>query len=236
MTNNTQSTEREQFLKFLDTWIRDLPTGDLQGALQPPENTAIVSVDLLKGFCHIGALSSPRVKGILPAVTSLMTRAWGLGLQNFILTQDTHEPDALEFCSWPPHCIRGTEESETTPELAELSFSDLFVILEKNSTSSVFGTGFDDWLADHPTVDTFILVGDCTDLCIYQMAMALRLSANAHQVSRRIIIPADCVQTYHFSVEAAAEFGGFPHDGDLMHDIFLYHMALNGIEVYRSLG
>ncbi|NTV36699.1 MAG: cysteine hydrolase, partial [Anaerolineaceae bacterium] len=29
--------------------------------------------------------------------------------------------------------------------------------------------------------------------------------------------------------------GGFPHPGDLLHATFLYHMALNGIEVVKEV-
>jgi hypothetical protein len=36
-------------------------------------------------------------------------------------------------------------------------------------------------------------------------------------------------------VETAQEIGAMPHDGDLLHRIFLYQMALNGVEVVASL-
>lgn len=234
MTPKTRS-EKEEFLQFVEKWVQDLPSADLAQILAQPEKVALISVDLLNGFCHFGPLSSPRIEGILPAVADLFTRSWELGLRNFVLTQDSHEEQAVEFGSWPPHCIRGTAEAETVSALKELPFSDQFVVIEKNSTSSIYGTVFEDWANQHPEVDTFILVGDCTDLCIYQMAMTLRLSANAGQLQRRVIVPAECVQTYHYSVEAAAQYGGFPHDGDFLHDLFLYHMALNGVEIFAKL-
>jgi hypothetical protein len=37
-------------------------------------------------------------------------------------------------------------------------------------------------------------------------------------------------------VEVARALGALPHDADLLHQVFLYHMALNGIETVRSLG
>ena len=36
-------------------------------------------------------------------------------------------------------------------------------------------------------------------------------------------------------VETALQLGALPHDGDLLHRIFLYSMALNGIEVVARL-
>jgi nicotinamidase-related amidase len=122
-------------------------------------------------------------------------------------------------------------------ELKALPFSDSFVIIPKNSVSCDIGTDLDPWLETHPRVTTFIVAGDCTDICVYLMAMHLRLRANVLGVGEaRVIIPADCVQTYDLSVEAAAQVGALPHDGDLLHSIFLYHMALNGIEVVAHLA
>jgi hypothetical protein len=43
------------------------------------------------------------------------------------------------------------------------------------------------------------------------------------------------VETYHISVEVAGQLGVLPHEGDLLHRIFLYHLALNRIEVVREL-
>ena len=85
----------------------------------------------------------------------------------------------------------------------------------------------------HRTIDTFV-VGDCTDVCAYQLAMHLRLRSNAHGYAQRVV-PADCAQTYDMPVDTVTELGIMPHDGDLMHALFLCQMALNGIEVVRSL-
>jgi hypothetical protein len=80
-----------------------------------------------------------------------------------------------------------------------------------------------------------MVVGDCTDLCTYQLAMFLRLDANARQKARRVIVPADCVQTYDLPVEIASGLGALPHPGNLLHAVFLYHMQLNGVEVVSEI-
>ena len=48
-------------------------------------------------------------------------------------------------------------------------------------------------------------------------------------------MPTDCGETYDRSVATASAQGGMPHDADLLHAVFLYHMALNGVEVLKSL-
>jgi hypothetical protein len=55
-------------------------------------------------------------------------------------------------------------------------------------------------------------------------------------LQRRVIVPANAVDTYDQTIEAAQEVGGLPHPADLHHAFFLYHMALNGIEVFKALG
>jgi nicotinamidase-related amidase len=227
--------ENQQFFDSLAAWLGALPERSLNEVLVTPQNCAIVSVDVINGFCYEGALSSPRVKEIVTPIRRLFESAWKLGLRNIVLTQDTHEPDSVEFAQFPPHCIRGTEESQTVPEFRSLPFFDQITVFEKNSIHSGLNTGLQAWVEAHPQVDTFIVVGDCTDLCTYQLAMHLRLDANARQLRRRVIVPANCVQTYDMTVAAAEKFGAVPHPGDLLHDIFLYHMNLNGIEVLSSL-
>ncbi len=224
------------FLEWLTRWESELPAVPLESVVREPPRTAILSVDLIKGFCTIGPLASPRVAGIVPNVVRLFQRAYDLGVRHFLLTQDTHDPDSVEFGAFPAHCVAGTPESETVDELRALPFSDLFVVIPKKSISSSIGTELVPWLDSHPAVNTFIVVGDCTDLCVYQAAMFLRLRANVLGLQDfRVVIPADGVQTYDMPVETALQLGAMPHDGDLLHRIFLYSMALNGIEVVARL-
>jgi len=235
MTNQLSSPNSQAFLAYLEEWLSALPAATLREIAGNPAAAALLTVDVTVGFCSQGALSSPRVNAIVDPIVSLMKLAHMHGIRHFILPQDTHEADAVEFGDFPPHCIRGSEESETTPEIKALPFYDQMLVLPKNSIDSRYNTGLEEWVSQHPEVDTFIVTGDCTDLCVYQLAMFLRIEANANQRKRRVIIPADCVDTYDRTVETAKKEGGFPHDAGLMHAIFLYHMALNGIEVVKQI-
>jgi nicotinamidase-related amidase len=208
----------------------------LDGMGGDPGKVAILPVDVTSGFCSEGPLSSERVGGIVDPIARLLRRAFDLGIRHFILPQDTHSENALEFSSFPPHCVRGTEESETVPELLNLPFSDRFLVIEKESISSSIGTELDAWLANHPEVTTFLVVGDCTDFCVYQLAMHLRLRANALTLRDvRVIVPIDGVDTFDIPVEVAEQIGAMPHHGDLMHLVFLFSMAQNGIEIVQKV-
>ncbi|HUS16242.1 MAG TPA: isochorismatase family cysteine hydrolase [Chloroflexia bacterium] len=226
------------FLEWMAGWYDRLPRVDLGDIVRDPERTAVISVDLINGFCYEGPLSGPRVAGIVAPIAALMQAAHTAGVRRFVLTQDTHDENAPEFAEWGVHCVRGTAESATVAALTELPFAGDFLVLEKNSTSSAHSTGFDAWL-DAPSqagVDTFVGVGDCTDLCTYQLAMHLKLRANAAGRSVRVVLPEDCIQTYDLPVTVASQIGVLPHDGDLVHLFFLYHMALNGCEVVRQVA
>jgi nicotinamidase-related amidase len=224
------------FLNYVVAWKADLqPVSIAEITGGQPANVAVISVDVINGFCYEGPLASPRVAAIVEPIVSLFQKSYDAGVRNFILTQDAHPEDAVEFESYPPHCVRGTPESDTVDQFKKLSFFDEFEVMPKNSINSAIGTDLDAWLEAHPHIDTFIAVGDCTDLCTYQLAMHLKLRANARNEKSRVILPVDCVDTYDLPVEMANEIGAVPHDGDLLHHIFLYSMMLNGVEVVAKI-
>ena len=224
------------FLKYVVDWKNTLPTLSLVECIADrPDKVAVLSVDLINGFCYEGPLASPRIARLVAPIRDLFQRSHAAGIRNFVLTQDAHPPDSVEFASYPSHCISGTSESETVAALQELPFSDLFQIMPKQSIHSALGTGLDDWLAAHPEIETFIVVGDCTDLCTYHLAIHLQLRAIVANQLVRVILPANCVETYDLPVPTDPQSPIVPHDGDLLHHIFLHHMRLNGIEVVQRI-
>lgn len=236
MTLKEQSAD---FLDYLETWQAGLPSLSLDSILAEagePERVGLFCVDVINGFCHEGPLHSERVRSIIAPIVSLFTAAHAAGVRHFVMTHDAHTPGAVEFRDYPPHCIRGTSESEIVPELTGLPFASEFVVLPKNSLHSALGTGLDAWLDDHPEVTHPIVVGDCTDLCTYQLAMHLRLRANAADRPHTVLLPADCVDTYDLPVAVARQNNIPAHPADLLHTVFLYNMACNGVQVVKQIA
>jgi nicotinamidase-related amidase len=230
------STSAAPFLSYLDTWYAALPAAGLDAIVGGrPERVAVISVDMIDGFCKEGPLSGPRVGALIPPVVATLARAHALGVRSIALTQDTHDPHTPEFGAYPPHCVAGTPESRTVAEIAALPFAGAIAVFPKNSLSSHLGTGLGAWLRERPELDTFIIIGDCTDLCVYSAAMHLRLEANALNLQRRVIVSAHAVDTFDTPVAVARELGILAHDGDLHHVLFLHHMAQNGVEVVGEL-
>ena len=244
MTAPQQMTDAEAFLEqsrpflaWLVEWERGLPAlrwADLAADLSP-ERVGVFCVDMVNGFCHQGNLASPRVQALIPTIRRLFESAHQIGVRNFVLPQDTHRHDAVEFQDFPLHCVAGTTEALTVAELQDLPFADQYKIFPKNSLSASHDTGLDGWLDVHHDLGAAVVCGNCTDLCVHQLTMHLKLRANARNQPLRVIVPANAVQTYDLPVATARQIQALPHDGDFLHLIFLYHLRLNGAEVVRAI-
>jgi nicotinamidase-related amidase len=222
------------FLGYVEEFVNTLRPMHWADAVADAAGAALFSVDVINGFCYAGNLASPRIASIVPAVERLFRLADARGVRHFVLLQEWHSPDAEEFHAFAPHGVRESAEAETVSALAGLPFAGRYRLIRKNSVSPAANPALDQWLDAHP-LGTALVVGDCTDICVYLLALHLRTRANERDQPLRVIVPSDCVQTYDLPVETAKQLGIMPHDGDLMHAIFLYHMALHGIEVVSTV-
>ena len=193
---------------YIAEWFQQLQVQPLARAVDDPTAAAVLSADMVVGFCQRGSLASARIGALTPVVVELFRRAYAYGIRHFVLLQDTHHPQAPEFRAFPPHCVRGTKEAHTIADLQSLPFASAFTVIEKNSLHPALETPFDRWLEDHPEVRTAIVAGNCTDLCVYQLAMHLRLRANALNLAAvRVIVPAEVVDTYDVAEDAPPSSG-----------------------------
>lgn len=230
--------ERAPFLEYLleleASWT-PLPMEELLARAGGPAGVAILGVDLVKGFCTSGPLASPQVGALVEPAARIFTRAWDLGVRHLFLPCDAHPPDSPEFQSWPPHCVVGTEEAEVVDRLRDLPFASSLRIVPKRSLSSFLGTDLEQGLRSLEDLRVVVALGDVTDLCLFQLAMHLRMLANVHHLPWEVVVPASAVATYDLPVDVARRLGAMPHDGDLLHRLALYQMQLNGIRVVADL-
>lgn len=229
------ATKSAEFLDYLENWLDSRPAVGFDELIPEPEKMAIISIDVINGFLYDGPLSSPRVAPIGESIAELMQAAWDRGLRDILLVQDGHSEDSLEFDAFGKHAVKGTHQAETIDEIKNLPFHNELTKMFKDSVHPALNNGFDDWVDQRKHITTFIAVGDVTDICAYQLATYLKLRANAYHQKLRVIVPTNCVQTWHLSVEEAKDTPAMPHHGDMLHATFLYHMALNGIDVVKEI-
>jgi len=198
-----------------------------------PEHIAVFCADMINGFCKEGALASERVGAIARPISFLFVNLKYFGVNKFVLVQEWHDPHAKEFESFPKHGVMETAEAETIERLAILAFADKFIVFKKNSLSPAF-SGLKEWLCGQD-IRLAVVVGNCTDLCVRELAMFIRLWANEYQKDMRVIIPANCVQTFDLPFGIAQKIGAKPHPGDVYHMWALYEMSRNGIDVVKKV-
>lgn len=136
---------------------------------------------------------------------------------------DCHAENCSEFDSFPPHCIENTSESEIVEELKSVGE---YTLIKKNSTNGFHAPDFKKFLEENPQIDTFIVCGDCTDICVMNFCLTLQTRFDQDNKSCRIVIPIDCVETY----DAPKHYSG------LMNIMSLKLMENAGVNIVLSIG
>lgn len=181
--------------------------------------TILFIVDMNNGFAKSGALYSPRVENLIHPI-SHFAKFMKSNNCDIIAFTDSHTPDSIELRSYPSHCLHNDLESDIVDEIKAIEGIN---IIPKNSTNGFFA--LDEF--DYSPFNNIIIVGDCTDICIYQFAVTLKAHFNHFNLDKNIIIPIDLVDTY--------DIPGV-HSAYLMNLVFLNSMIQNGIDVVKTIN
>ena len=177
-------------------------------------NTDLFIVDINNGFAKGGALYSPRIENLINPIVNF-TKSVSNDIKSIIAFTDYHTNKSTELLNYPTHCIENTIECEIVDEL---KFIENIKIVKKNSTNGFFAL---DDLSFNNT-DNIIIIGDCTDICIYQLAITLKSYFNQNNINKNIIVPINLVDTYNIDNV---------HPAELLNIVFLNSMIQNGIKV-----
>jgi nicotinamidase/pyrazinamidase len=147
---------------------------------------AVLVVDMLKGFCEEGypLYCGQSAEKIIPAVKRLIEEELEKGSKIFFIA-DSHQTDDLEFKMFPPHCIKGTEESKVIDELASYPGE----IIEKSRYSAFYNTRLSEKL-EALTPEKIIVCGVCTDICV------MHTVADARNRDYEVEVPANAVASF----------------------------------------
>ncbi len=161
------------------------------------DGTALLVVDVQRGFCSGGNLAVPDGDAVVPVVNRV-ARAFS----EVVLTQDWHPADHLSFASqhpgraafdsvampyglqtlWPDHCVMGTEDAAFHPAL-DIPHAGLVIRKgrrrEVDSYSAFLEadrrtpTGLRGWLAERG-IGRVVILGLATDYCVTWTALDAR--------------------------------------------------------------
>lgn len=185
------------------------------------KKTALIIVDLVNGFTRQGSLKSDRVAAIIPEVVKLSKVCKQKGIP-LIAFADSHKNCSPEFNTYPSHCLEDTEESEIVNELKELGS---IKVIKKNSTNGFMEEEFLRWVSINDEIENFIVVGDCTDICIMQFALSLKTWFNMDNKIVNVIVPANAVETFESDT----------HNGDLSNAMAVCFMMGSGVQIVKNV-
>ncbi len=187
----------------------------------PIKQTALIIVDVINGFIFEGSLSCKAIERIIPPIKKTLAY-FKENEMKVIAFSDSHTEKSTEFLTFPEHCLCGTFESEIVEDLKSIGG---YSLLFKNSTNGFHEDAFKKLLKDFPYIDNFVIVGDCTDICVLQFALSLKTYFNKENRESNIIVPVDSVDTFNLE----------DHPSEFYNLIALDLMDKAGIQIVKSL-
>ena len=210
-----------------------------------------LDVDPVNGFAAIGGgnlappVENAQVTRMIAEIdrTNRLFLSAGYPIAVFL---DTHEPGKPEY-PYPPHCEAGTGEENLVEELSWLDGAPGVTLMRKDCINGVVGTTdlatgrnrLCDWIAGNG-IETLVVDGICTDICVLQAVQAL-LSARNHGMTgplREIVVHEPGCATYDLPLATASSLGlpdTAAHPQMVAHHMGLYLMQASGAVIADEL-
>ena len=154
----------------------------------------LIIIDMINGFVKEGSLAAQSIERIIPHNKELIEEFIKDKDSCVFFIRDSHSKDAVEFNTFPAHCIENSTESELVDELKEYE-SDGITYL-KNSTNFVFAPNFINVISKMKSLEEVILNGCLTDYCVKNGAISLRNLFDQKDRNIKIIVDEAGVDTY----------------------------------------
>lgn len=149
---------------------------------------ALLVIDMQRDFVDAGApIECAGARAVIAPILQLLAAARAGGVP-VVYTQEAHRAAKVDFgleldYEEPEHCLEGSPGIELLPALAPQPGDHLVI---KRRYSGFFATDLD-LLLRGLAVDTLILVGVATDVCVRATAQ------DAQQLGYRVVVPRECV-------------------------------------------
>ena len=127
---------------------------------------ALFVIDMNNGFVNFGAMANPTYNNLVPEQLRMIEKFRKEDqLINFIL--EGHNEGAVEFNTYPAHCIKGTAEADLIPEFINEQNKNNTNTYYKNCINGMLNRNLQDDIKALKDLKEVIIEGVCTDLCVF---------------------------------------------------------------------
>ncbi|CAK7339636.1 unnamed protein product [Dovyalis caffra] len=214
------------------------------------KTTGLVLVDLVNGFCTVGAGNlapkmadkqiSEMVEESVKLARLFCERKWPV-----LAFLDTHHPDIPEP-PYPPHCILGTDEANLVPDLQWLENEPNATLRRKDCIDGFLGSidkqdgsnVFVNWVRNN-NIKLILVVGICTDICVLDFVSSALSARNRGFLSplEDVVVYSRACATYDLPLHIAKTLkDAIPHPQELMHHVGLYMAQGRGAKVVSEVS
>uniref|UniRef100_A0A5B6YS46 Putative nicotinamidase 1-like n=1 Tax=Davidia involucrata TaxID=16924 RepID=A0A5B6YS46_DAVIN len=236
-------------LQTLDLLKKEIPLEEESVVLSEDVKTGLVLVDIINGFCTVGAgnLAPREPNRQISEMINESARLARLFCEKkwpVLAFLDSHHPDQLEH-PYPPHCITGTDESNLVPALQWLEKEPNVKIRRKDCYDGYMGSFeedgsnvFVDWVKTKK-IQVLLVVGICTDICVLDFVCSTLSAKNRGFLTplEDVVLYSRGCATFDFPVSVARNTkDAIAHPQELMHHVGLYMAKGRGAKVAKEVS
>lgn len=156
---------------------------------------ALFMIDMNNGFVNFGPMANPKYNDLVPEQQALIEMFRDEDeLVNFIL--ENHDKNALEFVSYPEHCVEGTEEAKLIPEFQGEENKPNTRTYYKNSINGMLNRTLQDDIKALKRLKMIVLAGVCGDLCVMDFGRTLLRYLDEINHDLKVFVVKSCIDTF----------------------------------------
>lgn len=233
----------------IDLLKKELPFEEGSLVLSKDVKTGLVLVDVVNGFCSVGAGNLAPVKpdkqiSYMVKESARLAKLFCGEKWPVFAFLDSHHPDIPEP-PYPPHCIAGTDEARLVPDLQWLENEANATLKCKDCIDGFLGSVekdgsnvFVDWVKKNQ-LKAILVVGICTDICVLDFVCSTLSARNRRMLTplEDVIVYSGGCATFDLPVHVAKDINGaLAHPQDLMHHIGLYMAKGRGARIVSEVS
>lgn len=155
----------------------------------------LYNIDMVEGFVNFGAMANKDYNNLVPEQLKIMDDFVKENeLINFI--GEGHDEDALEFESYPKHCVLGTKEADFIPEFVKYTTLENAKVFRKNSINGMLNDYVRNDIRNMENIKEAVFMGVCEDLCVMDFVRTYARYLDEINKKVNLFVVANTVDTF----------------------------------------